>query len=163
MQHFTMIKAINLIGAVLFLVMGIFLIVGFALNLSLVPELKEAANFDQWGPFILIAGIVAVLTACVFAFGCWKEFSLASGARNSVVAETIYILGLPAFGKTVSGASYIVSIPEKLSAASSIVSIFGFGHDGAGKWTFAGRRPSARGPAGSEAASGGDTPSAVAP
>ena len=28
-----------------------------------------------------------------------------------------------------------------LSAASSIVSIFGFGHDGAGKWTFAGRRP----------------------
>jgi hypothetical protein len=37
----------------------------------MLPELKEAANFDRWGPFILIAGIVSVLTAIIF--GAWKE------------------------------------------------------------------------------------------
>jgi hypothetical protein len=96
MRHFTVIKMINIVAAIMFLVMGVCLIVSFVLNLSLVPELKEAANFDRWGPFILIAGIVAVLTAIIFAFGAWKEVALASGARNSVVAETIFILGLPA-------------------------------------------------------------------
>ena len=73
MRHFTVIKIVNILAAIMFLVMGVCLIVGFVLNLSLVPELKQAANFDRWGPFILIAGIVAVLAAGIFAFGAWKE------------------------------------------------------------------------------------------
>ena len=54
------------------------------------------------------------------------------------VRETIYILGLgvPGPRPTTEGKEELFEI----SPASSIISIFGFGHDGAGKWTFAGRR-----------------------
>ena len=87
------------------------------------------------GPFLLTAGIIALVTAAILAFGAWKECMLHGGKNNSVVAETIYILGLA-----------IVPRPETIgsiavSEASSVVSIFGFGHDDDGKWTFAGRRP----------------------
>ena len=67
---------LNLVAAILFLVMGIFLLVGFTFNLSVVLELQQAANFDNWKFFILLAGIVALLTSGVFAFGSWKEFQM---------------------------------------------------------------------------------------
>ena len=88
MRHFTINLVVNIIGAILFLVMGIALIVGFALNQSIVEELQQvtllvlilvihiikksidavmqAANFDNWNPFILCAGILALFTAGVF-------------------------------------------------------------------------------------------------
>ena len=74
------------------------------------------------------------------------------------VRETIYILGLgmpglrpPTEGEeppivlkvhSFSSLYYttFVIFPQEISPASSIISIFGFGHDGTGKWTFAGRR-----------------------
>ena len=72
------------------------------------------------------------------------------------VRETIYILGLgaprprerPDGGETLplkvlspsQRISPIFNFSQEISPASSIISIFGFGHDGAGKWTFAGRR-----------------------
>merc|ERR1712105_220622 len=79
--------------------MGIALIVGFALNQSIVEELQQvmllvlimlvihiiiiilvliflmqAANFDNWNPFILCAGILALITAGVLILGSWKVF-----------------------------------------------------------------------------------------
>ena len=88
MRHFTINLVVNIIGAILFLVMGIALIVGFALNQSIVEELQQvtllvlilvihiikksidavmqAANFDNWNPFILCACILALFTAGVF-------------------------------------------------------------------------------------------------
>ena len=41
MRHFTINLVVNIIGAILFLVMGIALIVGFVLNQSIVEELQQ--------------------------------------------------------------------------------------------------------------------------
>ena len=41
MRHFTLNLVVNIIGAVLFLVMGIALIIGFVLNLSTEEELQQ--------------------------------------------------------------------------------------------------------------------------
>ena len=41
MRHFTINLVVIIIGAILFLVMGIALIVGFALNQSIVEELQQ--------------------------------------------------------------------------------------------------------------------------
>ena len=76
--------------------------------------------------------------------------------------ETIYILGLevpsklgerpPPVGEDVDVAIKVNNLPsiwmtifpqEMISPAEDaqdLISIFGFGHDGYGKWTFAGRR-----------------------
>ena len=89
-----MIKFVNLLAAIIFLVMGILLIMSFIFNLSVVDELQQAANFDTWKAFILLAGIVSLLASLVFAIGSWKEFQMFSGSHNSVIAEMIYILGL---------------------------------------------------------------------
>ena len=97
MRHFTVNLVVNIIGAILFLVMGIALIVGFVLNQSIVEELQQvtllvlilvmtsstsstksidalmqAANFDNWNPFILCACILALFTAGVFILGSRK-------------------------------------------------------------------------------------------
>ena len=34
--------------------------------------LMQAANFDNWNPFILLSGILALFTAGVFILGSWK-------------------------------------------------------------------------------------------
>ena len=159
MRHFTINLVMNVIGAGLFFTMGISLFVGFALNDSIVEELQQAANFDQWKLFILSAAIVSLLTTGVFIFGAWKvtvtaltmvqEVALATGKRNAVVAETIYILGLTIGGESELLAPPLSVIllpssshpgPQVSSRSSSIISIFGFGHDREGKWTFAGHR-----------------------
>merc|ERR1711936_1300354 len=141
MRHFTLNLVVNIIGAVLFLVMGIALIIGFVLNLSTEEELQQAANFDNWNSFVLLSGILGLITAAVFILGSWKEGTFASGGKNKAVREAIYILGLGLHPRPpTEGAPVLI---EEVSPASSIISIFGFGHDGAGKWTFAGRRPAA--------------------
>ena len=94
MKHFALIKFVNLLAAILFLIMGFLLIMSFTLNLSVVDELQQATNFDVWKVFILLAGIVSLLASLVFAFGSWKEFQMYSESHSSVITETIYILGL---------------------------------------------------------------------
>merc|ERR1712055_585790 len=145
MRHFTINLVVNVIGAILFLVMGIALIVGFALNQKIAEELQQAANFDNWNPFILCAGILALFTAVVFILSSWKEATFASGGKNKAVRETIYILGLglPGLRPPTEGEEPLPPLLKEISPASSIISIFGFGHDGTGMWTFAGRRPTA--------------------
>ena len=142
MKHFSLIKFLNLAAAILFLVMGICLLTGFTFNLSVVEEIQRAANFDNWKFFILLSGIVALLASGILAFGSWKEFQMSFGSRNSVVAETIYILGL---GMELIRPVCLGSESSQASAAasrsSSMMSIFGFGYDDSDKWTFAGRRP----------------------
>merc|ERR1712142_1172836 len=132
------------IAALLFLVMGILLIMSFVFNLSLVNELQQAANFDNWKAFIIIAGILSILAAVVFAVGAWKEFQLYGGGYNSAVAETIYILGLGIELErppTVGSEALMPAVAGQISSASSLSSIFGFGFDDKLKWTFAGRKP----------------------
>ena len=143
MKHFAVIKFVNLLAAILFLIMGFLLIMSFTFNLSVVDELQQAANFDTWKAFILLAGIVSLLASLVFAIGSWKEFQMYSGSHNSVVAETIYILGV---GMELERPATIGSEPATaasaaMSGSSSMSSIFGFGYDDSFKWTFAGRRP----------------------
>ena len=36
----------------------------------------QAANFDNWSPFIFIAGILALFTAGVFILGTWKVLNM---------------------------------------------------------------------------------------
>ena len=140
MRHFGVIKFLNLAAAILLLVMGIFLMVGFTFNLSVVEEVQQAANFDNWKFFILLAGIMALLASGVLVLGSWKEFQMYRGSRNSVVAETIYLLGL---GMELERPVCVGSESEivEASRSSSMISIFGFGYDDDFKWTFAGRRP----------------------
>ena len=94
MKHFGLIKFVNMLAAILFLVMGILLIMSFTFNLSVVHEVQQAANFDNWKMFVLFSGLMALLASGVFAFGSLKEFQMYSGIHNSVVAETIYFLGV---------------------------------------------------------------------
>merc|ERR1712142_91567 len=145
MKHFRIIQIVNVVAAVLFLVMGILLIMSFIFNLSLVDEMQQAANFDNWKAFIIVAGIISLFVAFVFLVGTWKEFQLYGGGYNSVVAETIYILGL---GIELERPSTYGSEPTRpfvpageISSSSSLSSIFGFGFDDKLKWTFAGRKP----------------------
>ena len=72
MRHFTFIKIVNLLGALLFLILGIFLVVGFTLSFKIVDELQQASNLSNYKFFILVSGIMALLTAVVFTFGFWK-------------------------------------------------------------------------------------------
>ena len=44
MRHFTVNLVVNIIGAILFLIMGIALIVGFVLNQSIVEELQQVTT-----------------------------------------------------------------------------------------------------------------------
>ena len=55
-RHFYAIKVFNTIATVVFFVLGVFLIVAYIVNKGVEEELKEAANFDKWSPFILSSG-----------------------------------------------------------------------------------------------------------
>ena len=72
MRHFTFVKIINIIAAIIFLILGIFLIVGFGLCFRIVDELQQASNLEKYKFFIFAAGIMALLTAVIFGFGFWK-------------------------------------------------------------------------------------------
>ena len=54
--HFHIIKIVNTIAATVLLVLGVFLLVAFALTKHIEVELQQAANFDLWGSFILASG-----------------------------------------------------------------------------------------------------------
>ena len=66
-----------------------------------------------------------------------------SGSHNSVVAETIYILGMGMELERPSpiGSEPLTATSMDMSRSSSMASIFGFGYNDSFKWTFAGRRP----------------------
>eukprot|EP00092_Neocalanus_flemingeri_P080387 GFUD01100249.1.p1 GENE.GFUD01100249.1~~GFUD01100249.1.p1 ORF type:complete len:160 (-),score=38.33 GFUD01100249.1:114-593(-) len=136
MQHFGVTKFINLAAAIIFLVMGIILLMGFSFSLS-VEEIQQTANFlisrQQVAKFLIhLAGVVALLASGVFAFGSWTEFQMYSGNRNSVMAEMIYILGLGIDLVTPVFVASESSVPSAVS--SSKQDIFD-------RWTFAGGRP----------------------
>ena len=113
MRHFTVNLVVNIIGAILFLVMGIALIVGFVLNQSIVEELQQvkiivllllvflmillvmmmqAANFDNWQPFILISGILALFTAAVFILGSWKVINMMAMMKLMMVMVMVKVM-----------------------------------------------------------------------
>ena len=143
MKHFDVIKFVNIAAAIIFFVMGVFLAMAFTFNMSVVDELQQAANFDKWKIFILLAAIVSFLASITFVLGSWKEFLMSMNSSNSVAAETIYILGLGIElerPKPIGVESPSVASGET-SRSSSMVSIFGFGHGQDSKWTFAGRKP----------------------
>ena len=87
MKHFGVIKFVNLLAAIIFLVMGFLLIMAFTFNLSVVDELQQAANFDNWKPFIISAGIVSLLPSAILAFGSLKEFLLYSERQMKKQSE----------------------------------------------------------------------------
>ena len=45
----------------------------------------QAANFDNWNPFILCAGILALFTAGVFILGSWKVINMMAMMKLVVV------------------------------------------------------------------------------
>ena len=140
MNHFRIIQIVNTIAAFIFLVLGIILTVAYVFNNSLVDELQQASNFDNWKFFIITAGIISLLTFAVFLAAPLKVYQMYDGGYNSVVAETIYILGI---GMELARPEPVGSEPS-VATASSIASIFGFGYDDEFKWTYAGRKPMPR-------------------
>ena len=44
--------------------------------LMMMVTTMQAANYDNWHPFILLAGILAFFTAGVFILGTWKVFNM---------------------------------------------------------------------------------------
>ena len=127
-------------AAFIFLVLGIILTVAYVFNNSLVDELQQASNFDNWKSFIITAAIISLLTFAVFLAEPFKVYQMYDGGYSSVVAETIYILGI---GRELVRPEPDGSEPS-VATTSSIASIFGFGYDDEFKWTYAGRKPMPR-------------------
>ena len=140
MNHFRFIQVVNAMAAFIFLVLGIILTVAYVFNNSLVDELQQASNFDNWKSFIITAAIISLLTFAVFLAEPFKVYQMYDGGYSSVVAETIYILGI---GRELARPEPDGSEPS-VATTSSIASIFGFGYDDEFKWTYAGRKPMPR-------------------
>ena len=87
MRHFTFNKIINILGALVFLILGIFLIVVFALSFKIVDELQQASNLSNYKFFILASSIMALLVAVVFIFGFWKVRNLMPPPPTSPLAR----------------------------------------------------------------------------
>ena len=130
-----------IIQAVLMLVLGVVLIAAFAaVEMDVESELKQAANFDRWGIFILVSGILALLFAAFSVYDAITYSTLKTGKKVPIVAEMIYILGV---GKETPRPEVIgEELAEVMSLRSmeSMRSIFGLGHDDSKHWTFAGRK-----------------------
>ena len=144
MNNFKIFSLASILASVVFLVVGIVLIVTFVLNSTYLEwELAQAANFDKWGAFIVIAGIISLCYAVLNIYEIITLVALKSGAKNAIVAEMIYILGLEKEiarpqverGHPVTSNSEVVSVRTK-----SDVSIFGLGYDAHNRWTFSGRK-----------------------
>ena len=71
-NHFSVIKVVNTIGALLFLSLGVCLIVATQLTSGVAEELRMAANLDQTSPIIFAAAIVAIMATGICTFGAWK-------------------------------------------------------------------------------------------
>lgn len=138
MNHLRLIKALSLVGSLFFLMDAVVLIAAYAVSaLTLSKEFIEAANFDNSGPFVVFAGLMALAFA---VFSLWvyvKLASLSSETRNAMNAELIYILGI---GREMKR-DIIPGSPSTASATASTSSILGFGMDDSNRWTFKGRKP----------------------
>ena len=54
-------------------------------------DLVQATNFDNWNPFILVSGLLALFTAAVFILGSWKVIEMVLiniSDCSSLLAET---------------------------------------------------------------------------
>ena len=144
MNHFKIYSLFSVLAAVVFLVLGIVLIVTFVLNSSYLEwELAEASNFDNWGVYIIIAGIISLCYAVLNIYEIITQTALKSGAKNAIVAEMIYILGLKKekVRPQVEGGDIVIPDVEVMSVRTkSDVSIFGLGYDAHNRWTFSGRK-----------------------
>ena len=87
MRYFTINLVVNIIGAILFLVMGIALIVGFVLNQSIVEELQQVIHQMLILLIILISCRRQTLTT-----GTPSSFVLASW-HSSLLASSSWALG----------------------------------------------------------------------
>ena len=141
MNHFRIIQIVNIMAAFIFLGMTIILLVAYFCNLSLVDELQQASNFDNWKFFIITAGWLSLLVFSVFLAEPLKVYQMYDGGYNSVVAKTIFILGV---GTELARPELFGKEPSITTASTSIASIFGFGYDDEFKWTYAGRKPMPR-------------------
>ena len=140
MNHFNVIKFVNLLGGFIFIVVTAVLIAASILVNSIVDELKQASNFSLI--LLILSTVTSAVSALVFIFGSVTEFKRSNGSRNSVIAETLYILGLLGDGddgrkELGSGFGSVLSV----SSVASFESIFGLGYDEGLKWTFSGRKP----------------------
>ncbi|XP_023336980.1 uncharacterized protein LOC111707994 [Eurytemora carolleeae] len=144
MNHFKIFSLFSVLAAVVFLVLGIVLIVTFVLNSSYLEwELAEASNFDNWGVYIIIAGIISLCYAVLNIYEIITLTALKSGAKNAIVAEMIYILGLKKekVRPQVEGGDIVIPDVEVMSVRTkSDDSIFGLGYDAHNRWTFSGRK-----------------------
>ena len=137
MNHFNVIKFVNLLGGFIFIVVTAVLITASILVNSIVDELKQASNFSLI--LLLLSTVTSAVSALVFIFGSVTEFKRSNGSRNSVIAETLYILGLGDGddGRKEIGSGSVLSV----ASVASFESIFGLGYDEGLKWTFSGRKP----------------------
>ena len=139
MNHFGVIRIVNLIATIIFAVITGLLIYSYIANDgNMAEELQEASNFDNGKGFILLAGIISFINSLVFAYGAYVVFQLFEKENSTVVAELIYILGV---GKIMSRPPVVGEEIKDVSETSSLSSIYGFGHDDEKNWTFAGRKP----------------------
>ena len=51
----------------------------------------QAANFDNWSPFILIAGILALFTAGVFILGTYKVINMMAVVMVNLLMEEVEV------------------------------------------------------------------------
>ena len=90
MRHFTINLVVNIIGAILFLVMGIALIVGFVLNQSIVEELQQVTLLVL--PLIFLIHLMISCRRRTLTTGTPSSFVLASW-HSSLLASSPSALG----------------------------------------------------------------------
>ncbi len=82
-------------GAVLLIAAAILLLVAFSLNtLHLETGLKQAANFDRWGIFGVLAALVSAALAVLFGYVASVLYQFLRCEKNTIVGELMYILGI---------------------------------------------------------------------
>ena len=139
----------DFISAVLMLIGGVFLLIGYFALSSLGPVQKASGNVDivQW--IFLIGAIICFVILLFYIFSVLNWFALRTKGKFRVIAELIYILGMYTTleeetkkveeeKKSIGGEVF-----QPKSESGSVESLYGFGHTEDQKWTFSGKKPKA--------------------
>ena len=128
---------LDVINAILMLISGIMLLLGF-FQLNTLGPIQEASGRVDWVKWIFLTGSIICFVVLFFYLFCILNwFLLRTKGKRSIIAELIYILGIYSSEKEVD------EIFKPKSKSASVESLYGFGHTEDEKWTFSGKKPKA--------------------
>ena len=129
---------LDVINAILMLISGIMLLLGF-FQLNTLGPIQEASGRVDWVKWIFLTGSIICFVVLFFYIFCILNwFLLRTKGKRSIIAELIYILGIYSSEKEVDEKAV-----EEEKKSIGAESLYGFGHTEDEKWTFSGKKPKA--------------------